>query len=104
MVDKGVTREFEQKLAEYKQMVILRQEECVQIAKVLDEKGPQLSAKGKRYKNVLLILGVIVAANATLELTMLKAGARPIVMTTVSILFLLVGAAVSVIATLDRNN
>jgi hypothetical protein len=104
MVNKDVPREFEQKLAEYKQMVILRQEECVQIAKVLDEKGPQLSAKGKRYKNALLILGVVVATNATLELAMLKNDVPQIVMSTISILFLLVGAAVSMIAALDRNN
>jgi len=104
MATDEVTGLFQGKLVEYKEMVILRQDECVQIAKVLEEKGQQLSAKGKKYKNSLVILGVVIATKAALELAMLGFKAPPVVMNTLSILFLLVGAAVALIAALDKNN
>ena len=104
MVNEELTGVFEQKLAEYKQMVILRQEECSQTAKVLEEDGKQLSAKGKKYKNALIILGIVIATKAALELAMLGFKTPPVVMNILSIIFLLIGAAVSMVAALDKNN
>jgi hypothetical protein len=100
MTDEEVNRE----LNKYKKMVILRQEECAQTATVLDGKVQELSAKGKGYKNALLILGVVVATKAALELAMLSFKPPPIIMNILSILFLLIGIAVSIIAQLDKNN
>ncbi len=103
-MNEGIIAVFDQKLAEYKQMVILRQEECTQIAEVLDKKGGQLSSKAEKFKTTLIVLGVVVAAKAALELTMLSLQVPPVVMNIISILFLLIGASVSVLAALEKAN
>jgi uncharacterized protein YacL len=95
---------FEQRLAEYKHLVILRQEECSQTAEVLEEKVRQLSSKGKKFKTTLIVLGVVVATRAALELAMLGFKVPPVVMNILSILFLLIGATVSVLAALEKVN
>lgn len=104
MAIQDVAKVFEQKLADYKQMVILRQQECSEIAQVLEKKGHEFSIKGKRYKNAVIVLGVVIATKAALELAMLGIKAPPIAMNILSILFLLTGVAVSMIATLDVSN
>lgn len=103
-VDERTAKAFEAKLAEYKEMVILRQEECSQIAAVLDDKARDLFSRGRRYKNALIILGVVVATKAALELAMLNVGASKLVMNVLSILFLLIGATVSMVATFEKSN
>jgi hypothetical protein len=95
---------FEQRLADYKQMVILRQEECAKTGAILGEKGRELSIKGRRYKNWLIILGVVVAAKAALELAMIGMNAPRPTMNVLSIIFLVIGIIVSMIAALDKAN
>jgi hypothetical protein len=97
-------KEFTQKLADYKQMVILRQGECVQIAKVLTEEARKLSVTVKRNKIIVIILGGIVAAKSALDLAMISTHAPPRVMQVVSFLFLVIGAAVAIISGLENCN
>jgi hypothetical protein len=103
-VDEEPTRAFQQRLAEYKQMVILRQEECTQIAKVFEERGQQLSVKGRRYKNLLVVLGVLVASKAALELAMLTLEVPDNVKNALTILFLVIGVTIAMVAALDKTN
>jgi hypothetical protein len=95
---------FTQKLDDYKQMVILRQEECVQIADVLTDEARRLSVKVKRNKNALIILGIIVATKSALDLAMTGAGVRPGTMQILSFLFLFIGVIVTMISALDKSN
>jgi hypothetical protein len=55
-MNKEIAAVFDQRLADYKQMVILRQEECTQIAEVCDRVGRQLSSTSKKFKNWLIVL------------------------------------------------
>jgi len=103
-MDKELPRMFEEKLAEYKQMVIQRQEECVKIAHILEKENLRLSVKGRRYKNLLVVLGVVVTAKAALELAMLTLKASPVAMNALAVLFLVVGVAISMTAALDKTN
>jgi hypothetical protein len=104
-VDEERTRALEQKLAEYKQMVIMRQDECSQIGKVFEEKARKLSVTGGRIRNLLIVLGVLVAAKEGLELAMLKVPkGLHVAMTAVTILFLVIGLAIAMIAELAKAN
>ena len=79
-MNKEIAAVFDQRLAEYKQMVMLRQEECTKIAEVCDKKGQQLSSKAEKFRNTLIILGAVVAIKAALELAMLNLPVSPVVM------------------------
>jgi hypothetical protein len=71
---------------------------------VLAKKASGLSARVERNRNALIILGVIIAAKAALDLAMIGVGANPRWMQILSFLFLLIGAVVSAISALDKSN
>ena len=98
------TEDFSKKLRDYKQMVILRQQECVQIADVLADAARRLSDKVKISKNALIALGVLVASKSALDLAMIGATVSTRTMQLVSFLFLFIGVIVTVISALDKSN
>ena len=54
-------------LDDYKKMVILRQEECVKIAELLETKAHSVSRRAKQFKIALIVLGVIVATRGGID-------------------------------------
>ena len=93
---------FAGQLDDYKKMVILRQEECVKIAELLDTKARSLSRRAKQFKIALIVLGVIVATKGGLDAAMSDLGwaeARVVL----GLAFVLFGAVISVIAGVEAG-
>ena len=61
---------FAGQLDDYKKMVILRQEECVKIAELLETKARSLSRRAKQFKIALIVLGVLVGSKGGLDAAM----------------------------------
>ena len=91
---------FDQELTEYKRMVTLRQGECLAIAHVLDSEAANLSRKATASRITLIVLGAVVATKSAIELTMLPGAPRP-VSQVVTVVFLLLGVIISVIAAMQ---
>ena len=89
--------QFDKQLADYKQMVILRQEECVAIADALDARALDLSRKATLSRVILIVLGAVVATKSAVELAMLPGAPEPVAKV-VTVLFLLLGVVISVVA------
>jgi hypothetical protein len=94
---------FETQLAEYKEMVKLRQEECVKIAELLETESRVLSGRAKQLKMALIVLGVIVATKGGLEAAMTDFGAGPGTRVVLGLAFLIFGAVISVIAGIEAG-
>ena len=94
---------FAGQLEDYKKMVILRQEECVKIAELLETKGRSLSRRAKQFKIALIVLGVIVATKGGLDAAMIELGARTEAKVVLGLAFLLFGAVISVIAGVEAG-
>ena len=89
---------FAEQLDRYKKMVILRQEECVKIAELLETKARSVSRRAKQFKIALIVLGVIIATKGGFDAAMIEIGARTEFKIALGLAFLLFGAAISVIA------
>ena len=99
---------FAGQLDDYKKMVILRQEECVKIAELLEAKARSVSRRAKQFKIALIVLGVIVATRGGIDAIMFKNVTMTEFMTDekvalLGIAFLLFGAAISVIAGIEAG-
>ncbi len=94
---------FAGQLDDYKKMVILRQEECVKIAELLETKGRSLSRRAKQFKIALIVLGVIVATKGGLDAAMSEIEAGTELKFALGLAFLLFGAAISVIAGVEAG-
>lgn len=94
---------FAGQLDDYKKMVILRQEECVKIAELLETKARSVSLRAKQFKIALIVLGVIVATKGGLDAAMIEIGAGTEFKVAFGLAFLLFGAAISVIAGVEAG-
>ena len=94
---------FAKQLNDYKEMVILRQKECVEIAKLLENMASTMSRKAKYLKLALIILGVIVATKGGIDAFMSTFGEQKMANAVLGLVFLLFGAAISVIAGIEAG-
>lgn len=103
MADAAGDATFERQLTDYKAMVVLRQEECVKIAEVLEVSAGRLSRRARQLKIALIILGVIVATKGGLEAAMTDLGGGTQAKVVLGFAFLLFGAVISVIAGVEAG-
>jgi hypothetical protein len=99
----GDSEQFSQDLDSYKNMVILRQDECVQIAELLEIKARNLSRRAMQFKIALIVLGVIVATKGGLEAAMFESDAGTTARVALGLVFLVLGAVIAIIAGVEAG-
>ena len=90
-MDEQQTQYYKDRIAEYKRMVSLRQDECEQVGELLEKEARHLSRIGTLFKIILLTVAAIISIKSGIELTMHNMNVSSKVMDILSIVFLIFG-------------
>lgn len=92
---------YEKSLDDLKRMVVLRQEECVAIQKLVAPAAKRNARWSRLTTTVVILVGAVVAAKGAFELAMAKAALSPQNEMTMHLVFIFMGVAVSAAAALE---